>query len=65
MLSQFYNTSMIESEQLVMILLMKNRASLLKLFYKNGVCTLAAFKKLWSSKNKKKACGPVSAKSLK
>ena len=37
----------------------------LKLFYKNGDCTLAALKKFWSLKSTKKGCDLVSTNGLK
>ncbi len=44
---------------------MKDRALLVKLFYKNDDCVLAALKKFRSLKGMKKGCGPISAKGLK
>ncbi len=48
-----------------MSLSMKDRALLVKFFYKNDDCVLAALKKFRSLKGMKKGYGPISAKGLK
>lgn len=56
---------MFVSQQLAMGLSMKDRALLVKLFYKNGDSAVAALKKFRVLKGMKKGCGPMSAKALK
>lgn len=56
---------MFVSQQLAMGLSMKDRALLVKLFYKNGDYAEAALKTFRVLKGMKKGCGPMSAKALR